>query len=84
MGDHYHGPFEALQRHGEGVAHLQIQVVGRFIEQQEVGLLPGDQRQHQSRFFAAGEGGHLVERLVTVKTEAAQIVAQLLLGLVRR
>lgn len=84
VGDHYHGTLEALQRHGQGVAHLQIQVVGRFIQQQEVWLLPGDEGQHQPRLFTAGEGGHLVQRLVTVEAEAAEVVAQLLLGLVRR
>ena len=84
VGDHHHGTLEALQRHGQGVAHLQIQVVGRFIQQQEVRLLPGDEGQHQPRLLAAGEGGHLVQRLVTVEAEAAEVVAQLLLGLVRR
>ena len=84
VGDHHHGPFEALQRHGQGVAHLQIQVVGRFIQQQQVRLLPGDEGQYQPRFFTTGEGGHLVEGLVAVKAEAAEIVAQLLLCFVRR
>ncbi|MCY1302179.1 hypothetical protein D9M70_518250 [compost metagenome] len=47
--------FELRQRHGQRLAGIEVEVVGRFVEQQQVGLLPDDQRQRQPRLFAAGE-----------------------------
>lgn len=45
-------PFELYQRFGQRTAHVEIEVVGRFIKQQQVRALPDDQRQHQTGFFA--------------------------------
>ena len=77
--DHHQRAFEIDQRLGQRLTHVEIQVVGRFIEQQQVRALPDDQRQHQPRLLAAGETfGHFAD-LVALEAETAQIVAQLLL-----
>ena len=36
----HHGAGVFLQRDGECVAHVEVEVVGRFVEQQQVWLLP--------------------------------------------
>lgn len=76
--------FKINQRFGERLTHVEIQVVGRFIEQQQVWTLPDDQRQHQTRFLAAREALRLFRYFVALETEAAEIVAQLLLQFLRR
>ncbi len=76
--------FKINQRFGERLAHVEIQVVGRFIEQQQIWTLPDDQRQYQARFLAAGETLRLFRYFVALETEAAEIVAQLLLQFLRR
>ena len=78
VGDDDHAAFVVLQRQGEGVAHFEVEVVGRFVEQQQVGFAPDQQGQREAGFLAAGEGragggGH-----VAVEVEAAEIVAQIL------
>ena len=55
-------------------------MVRRLVQQQQIGALANDQRQRQSRFFAAGKslgwrGGH-----VAADVEAAEIIAQRLLA----
>ncbi|MNC66805.1 hypothetical protein D3C75_1172460 [compost metagenome] len=40
--NHHQCPLEIDQRFGQRLAHIQIQVVGRFIEQQQVRALPDD------------------------------------------
>lgn len=75
--------FKINQRFGERLAHVEIQVVGRFIEQQQIWTLPDDQRQYQARFLAAGETLRLFRYFVALETEAAEIVAQLLLQFLR-
>ena len=80
MGDQDHGALEGRQRLGERLAHLQVQVVGGLIQQQQVGLLPGHQGQRQARLLAAGEAPHLAEDVVTREAEAAQEVADRLVA----
>ncbi|MNL31225.1 hypothetical protein D3C87_1530010 [compost metagenome] len=45
--------FELRQRHGQRLAGVEVQVVGRLVQQQQVGLLPDDQRQRQAGLLAA-------------------------------
>src|SRR5690606_34689420 len=77
---------EVLQRQRERVAHLQVEVVGRLVEQQQVGSLPDQDGQRKARLLATGERtagrGRRRGRTtgpVTAKIEAAEVVAQLLL-----
>src|SRR3546814_4251939 len=66
------------------LAHVQVQVVGRFVEQQHVGLLPRDQRQRQARALAAGEAIDALEGTVAGEVPLAEEVAERLRGGVRR
>ena len=73
--DHDQRAFEIDQRFGQRLTHIQIQVVGRFIEQQQVRALPDDQCQYQTRLFTAGEAGGLFGDFIALEAEAAEIVA---------
>ncbi len=81
VGDHQHRPGEFLQRQGQRQAHVQVQVVGGFVQQQQVGLLPGDQRQRQPGLLATGEIQHHLVAARTAEVEAAEEVTQTLLAL---
>ncbi|MNC54485.1 hypothetical protein D3C75_1039710 [compost metagenome] len=59
-------------------------MVGRFIEQQQVRTLPDNQRQHQTGFFAARETFGVFSDFIALEAKAAEVVAQLLLHLLRR
>ncbi len=76
--------FELNQRFGQRLTHVEIEVVSWFVEQQQVRSLPDDQRQHQTGLFAAGETLGVFGHLIALEAEAAEIVAQLLLHLLRR
>ena len=72
-----------LQRFGERLAHLDVEMVGRLVEQQQIGFLADDERQRQSRLLAAGKIADGGGRHVAAKIEAAQEIAKLLLARVR-
>ena len=67
MRDHHDRAFEGGQRFGQCFAHFQIKVVGRFVQQQHVRLLPGDQRQRQARALATGEAINRLECTIARK-----------------
>ncbi|PTC33665.1 large tegument protein [Pseudomonas paraeruginosa] len=81
MGNHQHRPGKFLQGHGQGQAHLQVEVVGRLVEQQQVGLLPGDQRQGQASLLATGKVQHRLVYPRAAEVEAAKEVLEGLLAL---
>ena len=70
---------ETLQGHGEGVAHIEVEVVGGFVEQEQVGLLPHDNGQREAGFFAAGKAGDGLDGHVAGEVEAAEEVSDVLL-----
>ncbi len=80
VGYQHHRALEVLQRHRQRLAHLQVEVVGGLVEQQQVGPLPDDQRQRQPRLLAAGEAPHRGIDHVAAEIEAAEKVAQVLLA----
>ena len=55
MRDNEHGSAVILQIIAQPVHSVHIEVVGRLIEQQHVGLLKNDAGEIDARFFAAGE-----------------------------
>ncbi|VVO40828.1 hypothetical protein PS712_05842 [Pseudomonas fluorescens] len=73
--------FEPLFEPDDGV---EVQVVGRFVEQQQVRTIPGDQRQGQTRFLATGEIQHRLVDPRAAEVETTEEVAQGLLALGRR
>ena len=84
MRHHHDGAVEVAERFGQCFAHFQVEVVGGFVQQQHVGLLPGDQRQRQARTFAAGESIHGLERAVAGEIPFAQEIAERLVAGIRR
>ncbi len=73
---HHDRAFEIAQGLGQGFAHLQVEVVGRFVQQQHVGLAPGNQGQRQARAFAAGKPIHAFEGAVAGKAPLAQEISE--------
>ena len=76
VGHDDHRTSEVLQRDGQSVPHLEIQVIGRLVEQQHVRPLKDEQREYQARFFPARELLDGAERRVARKAEAAYEAAQ--------
>ena len=72
-----------LQSERERVAHLQIQVIGRLVQQQQIGPLPYQQCERQPGFLAPGKSCDRFERHVAAKIEAAEKIAQFLLARAR-
>ena len=83
MGDQQHGPFKGLQGDGQRVTHFHVEVVGWLVQQQQVGALPGNQRQCQTGLLAAGKIQHRLFDAVALEVKAAEEVAQYLLALIR-
>ena len=80
VADQHHGAFKFIERHAQGLAGGQIQVVGGFVQQQQVGALPDDHAQHQAGFFAAAHAAHGLFDHVAAEIEVAQKAAQVLLA----
>ena len=51
----YDCTFVFLQREGERMPHFDVEVIGRLVEQQEVGALAHDECKREARALAAGE-----------------------------
>ncbi|MCY1173980.1 hypothetical protein D9M73_141650 [compost metagenome] len=83
MGNHYDRATELLQGHGQRQAHFQVQVVGRLIEQQQVGSPPGNQGQGQASFLTTGEIEHRLIDARTSEIETTEEITQGLLALGR-
>ncbi len=72
MTDQHDGPGVSLQGHGQGMTHLQIQVIGGLVQNQQIGVLPNHHGQGQSCFFPAGEGRDRLPGPISPEIEAAQ------------
>ncbi len=68
-----HRAIEALDRVFQRLDRLDVQVISRLIEQQQVGSREHHHRQCHSRPLAAGESAGLAEHRVTGEAEAAQV-----------
>ena len=55
MADDHHGAFERIDRLNKGFAGNDIQMVGRLIQQENMGLVAAHHRKQQSRLFTARE-----------------------------
>ena len=76
--------FEPGQRAGERVAHLEIEMVGRLVEQEQVRPAVDDQRQRETRFLTARERSDRRVGHIAAKIEATEVVPQVLLARLRR
>jgi hypothetical protein len=81
---HQHRTTELLQRHGQGQTHFQVEVVGGFVEQQQIGFVPGNQGQRQPCLLAAREIQHWLVQARTTEVETTEEITQRLLALGRR
>src|SRR5271156_3233068 len=77
--NHHQTAVEALQRNAKRLPHLDIEVVGGFVEQQQVGPPRHYQGEGQAGFLAAGKPAYPVEGTVALKAETTQMIAHLLL-----
>ena len=71
MGHHEDGQFLPRQEVLQPLNHLNIEVVGRFVEQQQVGVVDKYSAQRHLLLLAAAEGLHLLVELV-VKLQPRQ------------
>ena len=69
------GAGEILQRGDQRMAHLEVEMVGRLVEQQQVGPLGNQDRERQPRAFTAREVHHRLEHAVAAEAEAAEMIA---------
>ena len=53
-------------------------MVGRFIQQQQVGSTEGHHREHQARLLAAGERSDRLEDPITAEAETSEKIPQFL------
>src|SRR5690606_25118923 len=56
---------------------------GRLVQQQQVGLAPGNQSQRQTRLLATGKIQHRLVTAIAAEIEPAEKIAQHLLALAR-
>ena len=78
--DEHHRAGVFLQRFQQHVFGAQVEVVGGFVEQQEIGRVQQHSRQRVAIAFAAGEHANALEHIVLGKQETAQQAAQFGLG----
>ena len=78
VADDKNGTGEILQRYSQCLAHFDIQMVGRFVHDQQVGFHPCHTRQCQTCFLTAGEGFDDFQGAITMKTKAAEEVTDFL------
>ncbi len=79
VGHDHHAALEALQCDGERMAHVDVEVIGRFIQQQQVRPARHQQSQSQARLLAARKSPHRLERAIALEAESAEVIAHALL-----
>ena len=73
--DQQHGAFVIGQRADQGFAGVDIQVVGGFVEDQQLRGVARGQGQQQARFFAAGEVAAGGFSAIGIQAEAGELSA---------
>ena len=81
--DEHQRALVVLQGHRQGVAHVEVEVVGGLVEEQHRGPAPGDHREREARLLPAGQRRAGMKGHVARESPAAEIVAHRLLGGVR-
>ena len=79
VGDQQHGTRVLLEGEVEGVDGLEIEVIGRFVQYQEVGLLEHQATEDEAGRFAAGQRLGGLEGVVAGEQHLAEKAAQFLL-----
>src|SRR5205814_4758009 len=83
MSDQEQGAGIPLQRDIQGIDGFQIQMVGRLVQNQEVGFLQHQPAENDSRRFTSRKDLSWFERIVAAEQHLAQQSAQFLLGRAR-
>ena len=71
--DHHHSTIIGVECLHKRFAGIYIKMVGGFIKDQDVGSVPGDQRQRQARTFATGKLLHFQMHFLSGKSEPAKL-----------
>ena len=79
VGDQEDSAVLALERDVEGVDGLEVEVVGRLVEDQEIWFLQHEAAEDEARGFAAGEGARGLERVVAAEKHLTHQAAEFLL-----
>jgi hypothetical protein len=72
VGDQQHRAVVAAERVLERLAALDVEVVGRLVEDQQVGAGVDEDRQRQPLTLAARQPGERLQRVVAGEQEAAE------------
>ena len=80
MRNEKHRTLVGRERNRERLAGFHVEVVGRFVEDEEVGLLPCDERKRKARLFAARHRSHRARCKVARESVGAEEVSQFLLA----
>ena len=80
VGDEEDGAFVLLDGLVEGVDALEVEVIGGFVEDEDVGLLQHDLAEEQAGGFASGEGVGLLEAFFAAEEHLAEDAADVFLG----
>ena len=75
VADQYHRAVKPVQGLDQRLTRIDVEVVRRFVEDQQVRRIAGDQRQREPRAFAARQLLDLGRRLVARKAETAKLRA---------
>ncbi len=76
MRDEHDGAAVLDERGGERALGDDVEVVGRLVENQQVGRVEQDLGQRQPRLFAARQNANLLIDVVALKAESAGQIAQ--------
>ncbi len=77
VGDQQHRALVFAERANQRVARVDVEMVGRLVEDQQAGRLAGGQRQQQARPLAAGEVLRRRVGAVRIQAEAGELGAHL-------
>ena len=80
VGDEEDGAFVLLDGLVEGVDGFEVEVVGGFVEDEDVGLLQHDLAEEQPGGFASGERVGLLQALFALEEHLAEDAADVFLG----
>ena len=74
------GTLKGRKRHSECFTGGHVEVIGRFVQDNQIGLVPDDQRQCKARFFTARKDANQGVNLVAREAEFTEVISQLLLA----
>lgn len=83
VGNHEDAALELVEGPRQGVHGLDIEVVGRLVEDEDVGLGEGEAGERHAGLLTTGQHGHLLQAGRAGDAEGAQLAAVLLVGAAR-